>query len=122
VSLANELELEHQHHELEQARLEQEDEASKVQNHNLMVLQEAANVRMEQARRETETLLHDKQLALDPERALLERNTMLEKEAMDVDGCIRQQRANFEFEFEFEGEVYFVTPCRGSSAPTRTLR
>jgi hypothetical protein len=108
VSLANELELEHQHHELEQARLEQEDEASKVQNHNLMVLQEAANVRMEQARRETETLL--------------QRNTMLEKEAMDVDGCIRQQRANFEFEFEFEGEVYFVTPCRGSSAPTRTLR
>jgi ATPase family AAA domain-containing protein 3A/B len=98
ASLVNELELEHRRHELAQARLEQEDEARKAQNRDLVALQEAANVRMEQARRETETLLRDKQLALDRERALLERNTTLEKAAMDVDGRIRQQRANQDIE------------------------
>lgn len=98
ASLANELELERRRHELAQRRLEQEDAARKEQNRDLVVLQEQANKRLEQARRETETLLRDKQLALDRERALLERNTTLEKAAIDVDGRIRQQRANQDIE------------------------
>ncbi|KAJ8524488.1 hypothetical protein ON010_g16630 [Phytophthora cinnamomi] len=76
----------------------EEDAARRDQNRDLVQLQEESNIRIERARRETEEVLKEKQLAADHARALLERNTTLEKAAIDVEGRIRQQRANQDIE------------------------
>ncbi|KAG7382028.1 ATPase AAA domaincontaining protein [Phytophthora pseudosyringae] len=93
-----ELQVESEKHTFEQKRMQEEDTARRDQNRDLVQLQEASNIRIERARRETEEVLKEKQLAADHARALLERNTTLEKAAIDVDGRIRQQRANQDIE------------------------
>ncbi|ETP08875.1 hypothetical protein F441_15204 [Phytophthora nicotianae CJ01A1] len=94
----HELQVESEKHALEHKRMHEEDAARRDQNRDLVQLQEESNVRIERARRETEEVLKEKQLAADHARALLERNTTLEKAAIDVEGRIRQQRANQDIE------------------------
>ncbi|ETM39014.1 hypothetical protein L914_14789 [Phytophthora nicotianae] len=94
----HELQVESEKHALEHKRMQEEDAARRDQNRDLVQLQEESNVRIERARRETEEVLKEKQLAADHARALLERNTTLEKAAIDVEGRIRQQRANQDIE------------------------
>ncbi|EEY68689.1 uncharacterized protein PITG_19005 [Phytophthora infestans T30-4] len=94
----HELQVENEKHSLEHKRMQEDDAARRDQNRELVHLQEESNVRIERARRETEEVLKEKQLAADHSRALLERNTTLEKAAIDVDGRIRQQRANQDIE------------------------
>lgn len=92
------LEVEHSKHELAQQRLQDEDAARLRQNRDLVALQEASSVRLESKRRETEEVLKERQLAADHARALLERNTTLEKAVIDVEGRIKQQRLNQDIE------------------------
>ncbi|KAG6623705.1 atpase family aaa domain-containing protein 3-b-like [Phytophthora cinnamomi] len=94
----HELQVQNEKHVLEQKRMLEEDAARRDQNRDLVQLQEESNIRIERARRETEEVLKEKQLAADHARALLERNTTLEKAAIDVEGRIRQQRANQDIE------------------------
>ncbi|KAE8961488.1 hypothetical protein PR003_g31086, partial [Phytophthora rubi] len=94
----HELQVESERHALGQKRMQEEDAARRDQNRDLVQLQEESNIRIERARRETEEILKEKQLAADHARALLERNTTLEKAAIDVEGRIRQQRANQDIE------------------------
>lgn len=94
----HELKVEAEKHALAQQRLREEDASRRDQNRDLVQLQEESNVRIERARRETEEVLKEKQLEADHARALLERNTTLEKAAIDVEGRIRQQRANQDIE------------------------
>ncbi|KUF87449.1 hypothetical protein AM588_10004221 [Phytophthora nicotianae] len=94
----HELQVESEKHALEHKRMQEEDAARRDQNRDLVQLQEESNVRIERARRETEEVLKEKQLAADHARALLDRNTTLEKAAIDVEGRIRQQRANQDIE------------------------
>ncbi|POM67792.1 Hypothetical protein PHPALM_16138, partial [Phytophthora palmivora] len=94
----HELRVENEKHALEKKRMQEEDAARRDQNRDLVQLQEESNIRIERARRETEEVLKEKQLAADHARALLERNTTLEKAAIDVEGRIRQQRANQDIE------------------------
>ncbi|ETL85865.1 hypothetical protein L917_14650 [Phytophthora nicotianae] len=94
----HELQVESEKHALEHKRMQEADAARRDQNRDLVQLQEESNVRIERARRETEEVLKEKQLAADHARALLERNTTLEKAAIDVEGRIRQQRANQDIE------------------------
>lgn len=93
-----EMDIETSKHDLARKRLEEEDEHRKAQNRDLVSLQEAMSERIEMKRRETEEVLKEKQLAADHQRALLERNTTLEKAAIDVEGRIRQQRMNQDIE------------------------
>ncbi|TYZ66526.1 hypothetical protein PybrP1_010190 [[Pythium] brassicae (nom. inval.)] len=93
-----ELEVESSKHALAQQRLQEEDAARLSQNRDLVALQEASSVRMEIKRRETEEVLKERQLAADHARALLERNTTLEKAVIDVEGRIKQQRLNQDIE------------------------
>ncbi|RLN53925.1 hypothetical protein BBJ29_007807 [Phytophthora kernoviae] len=94
----HELQLETEKHSLAQQRLQEEDSSRRDQNRDLVQLQEESNIRIEQARRETEEVLKERQLEADHARALLERNTTLEKAVIDVEGRIRQQRANQDIE------------------------
>ncbi|KAG1705570.1 hypothetical protein DVH05_003257 [Phytophthora capsici] len=94
----HELQVENEKHSLEQRRMKEEDVARRDQNRDLVQLQEESNIRLERARRETEEVLKEKQLVADHARALLEQNTTLEKAAIDVEGRIRQQRANQDIE------------------------
>ncbi|OWZ22460.1 hypothetical protein PHMEG_0002832 [Phytophthora megakarya] len=94
----HELQVENEKHALEKKRMVEDDAARRDQNRDLVQLQEESNIRIERARRETEEVLTEKQLAADHARALLERNTTLEKAAIDVEGRIRQQRANQDIE------------------------
>ncbi|GMF49227.1 unnamed protein product [Phytophthora fragariaefolia] len=94
----HELQVENEKHALERKRMEEDDAVRRDQNRDLVQLQEESNIRIERARRETEEVLKEKQLAADHARALLERNTTLEKAAIDVEGRIRQQRANQDIE------------------------
>ncbi|KAF1313615.1 Atpase family aaa domain-containing protein 3, partial [Globisporangium splendens] len=94
----NDLEIETTKHQLGQQRLEEEDAARLKQNRDLVALQEESNMRMEIKRRETEEVLKEKQLVADHQRALLERNTTLEKAVIDVEGRIKQQRLNQDIE------------------------
>lgn len=93
-----EMELETSKHDLARKRLEEEDEQRRAQNRDLVSLQESMSERIEMKRRETEEVLKEKQLAADHQRALLERNTTLEKAAIDVEGRIKQQRLNQDIE------------------------
>ncbi|KAL3673017.1 hypothetical protein V7S43_002314 [Phytophthora oleae] len=94
----HELQVENAKHSLEHRRMQEEDVTRRDQNRDLVQLQEESNIRIERARRETEEVLKEKQLAADHARALLEQNTTLEKAAIDVEGRIRQQRANQDIE------------------------
>ncbi|KAL4109681.1 hypothetical protein PRIC1_001377 [Phytophthora ramorum] len=94
----HELQVENEKHSLDHKRMQDEDVARRDQNRDLVQLQEESNIRIERARRETEEVLKEKQLEADHARALLERNTTLEKAAIDVEGRIRQQRANQDIE------------------------
>ncbi|KAF4315262.1 hypothetical protein BBO99_00008454 [Phytophthora kernoviae] len=94
----HELQLETEKHSLAQQRLQEEDSSRRDQNRDLVQLQEESNIRIERARRETEEVLKERQLEADHARALLERNTTLEKAVIDVEGRIRQQRANQDIE------------------------
>ncbi|KAG3001620.1 hypothetical protein PC121_g16146 [Phytophthora cactorum] len=98
VKRDHELQVESEKHALEHKRMQEEDAARRDQNRDLVQLQEESNLRIERSRRETEEVLKEKQLAADHARALLERNTTLEKAAIDVEGRIRQQRANQDIE------------------------
>lgn len=93
-----EMEIESSKHELARQLLEEEDEQRRAQNRDLVSLQESMSERIEMKRRDTEEVLKEKQLAADHQRALLERNTTLEKAAIDVEGRIRQQRLNQDIE------------------------
>ncbi|KAG7400749.1 ATPase AAA domaincontaining protein [Phytophthora boehmeriae] len=94
----HELQVEAEKHSLAQQRLQEEDSSRREQNRDLVQLQEESNIRIERARRETEEVLKERQLEADHARALLERNTTLEKAVIDVEGRIRQQRANQDIE------------------------
>lgn len=94
----HDVEIERTKNELAIKRMEEEDTMRKAQNRDLVQLQEESNVRMELKRRETEQVLKEKQLEADRERALLERNTTLEKAHIDVAGRIKQQRENRDIE------------------------
>lgn len=98
VKRDHELQVETEKHALERKRMHEEDVTRRDQNRDLVQLQEESNIRIERARRETEEVLKEKQLTSDHTRALLERNTTLEKTVIDVDGRIRQQRANQDIE------------------------
>ncbi|RHY31210.1 hypothetical protein DYB32_003675 [Aphanomyces invadans] len=67
---------------------------------SVVELQEAASQRMELQRRDTETILKEKQLAADKERMWVEQNTTLEKAVIDVEGRIKQQRLNHDIEMQ----------------------
>lgn len=98
VKKKNNLEVEDTKHTLAQQRLKEENAARLSQNRDLVALQEESSVRMEIKRRETEEVLKERQLAADHARALLERNTTLEKAVIDVEGRIKQQRLNQDIE------------------------
>ncbi|KAL7993269.1 putative ATPase family AAA domain-containing protein [Plasmopara halstedii] len=93
-----EMQVEKEKNVLEHQRMKQQDIVRRDQNRELVQMQEESNVRLERARRKTEEVLKEKQLAADHERALLERNTTLMKAEIDVDGRIRQQRVNQDIE------------------------
>ncbi|KAK1933690.1 ATPase family AAA domain-containing protein 3 [Phytophthora citrophthora] len=94
----HELQVENEKHSLEKERMKEDNLVRRDQNRDLVQLQEESNIRLERTRRETEEVLKEKQLAADHTRALLEQNTTLEKAAIDVEGRIRQQRANQDIE------------------------
>ncbi|OQR85482.1 hypothetical protein ACHHYP_11778 [Achlya hypogyna] len=98
ISQANALELAERENVLQTERIKFEDGQRRDQNRELVQLQEASSARIELSRRETEAILKEKQLAADKERMWLERNTTLEKAAIDVEGRIKQQRMNQDIE------------------------
>ncbi|CAK4663881.1 unnamed protein product [Aphanomyces euteiches] len=97
---ANDLAVVDKEHTLHTQRIEFEDVQRRAQNRELVDLQEAANQRMELERRNTETILKEKQLAADKERMLLEYNATLEKAVIDAESRIKQQRMNQDIEMQ----------------------
>ncbi|RHY14804.1 hypothetical protein DYB25_002217 [Aphanomyces astaci] len=100
VKKENELAVADKQHALHTERIQYEDIQRRAQNKELVDLQEAANQRMEVQRRDTETILKEKQLAADKERMWVEQNTTLEKAVIDVEGRIKQQRLNHDIEMQ----------------------
>ncbi|KAF0709370.1 Aste57867_5960 [Aphanomyces stellatus] len=96
----NELIVVDKEHALHTERIQFEDVQRRAQNKELVDLQEAANKRMEMQRRDTETILKEKQLEADHERMLMEHNATLEKAVIDVEGRIKQQRLNQDIEMQ----------------------
>ncbi|ETW04491.1 hypothetical protein H310_04754 [Aphanomyces invadans] len=96
----NDLLVAEKEHALHKERIQFEDIQRRDQNKELVELQEAASQRMELQRRDTETILKEKQLAADKERMWVEQNTTLEKAVIDVEGRIKQQRLNHDIEMQ----------------------